>query len=532
MVMAGTRRLTKWNWQQTRSVIRCQQEFFSDLSVGGSRSNPRRLRPAGVRDATLRGSGWRNPILGWLRLCEERFNGTKTSTSAENVGNLFFPLSASWGLRVEATVSPLVERKMVIAGTLAESFPKAEQHLQSLADLKISAARIRRTTRRSGQARIELRQHLRSYFESLPLPEQSYRVPDGTVAPDMAVVMLDGGRLQILDRLIEPAARTSPRKKGEHWKESRIGLLLNMSGTSHSHDPCPELPDFLAGGSDLEKKLSEIGHLIAIPENQGKTADSSAELSAPACSEGPTRRRRRGRDAKPLTADQRPLPGPDLLYRVCVASRDCWDDFGKLMAAEAWQRGFAGAQHKVCVTDGSDAIRRVLENYFSHYVHVLDLMHALGYAMNAARAVGGGQSEIRVRYRSWAELIWQGKVNEVIQALKEHQSSLGNPPPEASADDPREALRRSCVYFTNQQSRMNYPEYRKQGFPLTSSLMESAVKQVNRRVKGSEKFWSESGGDELLALRADAVSDGDKLSEFLRQLNQPNDGFRQYSHAA
>ena len=62
--------------------------------------------------------------------------------------------------------------------------------------------------------------------------------------------------------------------------------------------------------------------------------------------------------------------------------------------------------------------------------------------------------------------------------------------------------------------------------------LESAVKQVNRRVKGSEKFWSESGGDELLALRADAVSDGDKLSEFLEQLSKPQDGFRQYAHAA
>lgn len=457
----------------------------------------------------------------------------KTSTSAANVGSLFFPLSASWGVRVEATVSPLVERKMVIAGTLAESFPKAEQHLHSLADLKISAARIRRSTKRSGQARIELRRQLQGYFESLPIPEQSYRVPDGSVAPETAVVMLDGGRLQIFDRMIERAARTSPRKKGEHWKESRIGLLLNMSGASHLNDPCPGLPDFLAGGSELEKKLSEIGHLIAVPENQGKTADFAKESCVPAgTTASPTSRRRRGRDAKPLAPEQRPLPGPELLYRVCVASRDCWDDFGKLMAAEAWQRGFAGAQRKVCVTDGSDAIRRVLENHFSHYTHVLDLMHALGYAMNAARAVGGGHSEIRARYRGWAELIWQGKVNEVIEVLKEHQSSLGNPPQDASSDDPREALRRSCVYFTNQQSRMNYPEYRKQGFPLTSSLMESAVKQVNRRVKGSEKFWSESGGDELLALRADAVSDGDKLSEFLEQLSKPNDGFRQYAHAA
>lgn len=47
-----------------------------------------------------------------------------------------------------------------------------------------------------------------------------------------------------------------------------------------------------------------------------------------------------------------------------------------------------------------------------------------------------------------------------------------------------------------------------------------------------ETFWSESGGGELLALRADAISDGDNLSEFLKLQSQPNDGLRQYAHAA
>lgn len=466
-------------------------------------------------------------MLGLCKRFGERFSGVRTNTSAENVGSLFFPLSASLGLRVEATVSPLVERKMVLAGTLVESFPQAEKHLKTLADLKISAARIRRSTRRVGQARLEIREQLLRHFESLPIPQQHGRVPDGVKGPEIAAVMLDGGRLQILDRSIDKAEFTAHRK-GEHWRESRIGLLLGMSGPAYTVDPCPQLPEFLAGGSELEKKLGEIGHLIGIKENQGKTTDSEA----PQIYSEPKNRPRRSRDAKPLSLLNRPLPGPDLLQRDCIASRDCWDDFGKLMAAEAWVRGYAGSHRKVCVTDGSDAIRRVLENYFSHYTHVLDLMHALGYAMNAARAVGGKQSEIRLRYRQWAELIWQGKVREVVDELDKYQKAIGDPPQNAPDDDPREALRRSRVYFTNQQSRMNYPEYRKQGFPLTSSLMESAVKQVNRRVKGSEKFWSEDGGNELLALRADAISDGDKLTQLLSQFCLPNDGFRQYAHAA
>ncbi|MCH7729059.1 MAG: hypothetical protein IH991_21640, partial [Planctomycetes bacterium] len=60
---------------------------------------------------------------------------------------------------------------------------------------------------------------------------------------------------------------------------------------------------------------------------------------------------------------------------------------------------------------------------------------------------------------------------------------------------PREVVRVSRVYYENHAKRMNHPEYRRQGFPLTSSLVESAVKQVGRRVKGSEKYWSCTGGE-------------------------------------
>jgi len=54
---------------------------------------------------------------------------------------------------------------------------------------------------------------------------------------------------------------------------------------------------------------------------------------------------------------------------------------------------------------------------------------------------------------------------------------------------------------------MDYPQYRKQGLPMTSSHIESTVKLLNHRVKGSEKFWSECGAEALLQLKADTLSD-------------------------
>ena len=72
----------------------------------------------------------------------------------------------------------------------------------------------------------------------------------------------------------------------------------------------------------------------------------------------------------------------------------------------------------------------------------------------------------------------------------------------------------TLTYLQNQQSRMHYPEYRRQGLPLTSSHMESTVKQLNRRLKGSEKFWTESGAEALLQLTADDLSQSQPLTRF------------------
>jgi hypothetical protein len=94
------------------------------------------------------------------------------------------------------------------------------------------------------------------------------------------------------------------------------------------------------------------------------------------------------------------------------------------------------------------------------------------------------------------------------------QHQLGIPPPGATASDPRERVDRAMTYYRNHSELMKYPEYRKQGLPLTSSHMESTVKMINARVKGSEKFWRKEHGESLLHLRAESLSDSKPLAAF------------------
>lgn len=48
------------------------------------------------------------------------------------------------------------------------------------------------------------------------------------------------------------------------------------------------------------------------------------------------------------------------------------------------------------------------------------------------------------------------------------------------------------------RSRMDYPHYRRQGLPITSAPMESLIKQINHRVKGTEMFWNDPAGAEVI----------------------------------
>lgn len=64
------------------------------------------------------------------------------------------------------------------------------------------------------------------------------------------------------------------------------------------------------------------------------------------------------------------------------------------------------------------------------------------------------------------------------------QHSPGPDPRERSPETAHEAL----TYLQNNRTRMNYPDYRRQGMPVPSSLIESLIKEFNWRVKGTLSF--------------------------------------------
>src|SRR5262249_32233427 len=110
-------------------------------------------------------------------------------------------------------------------------------------------------------------------------------------------------------------------------------------------------------------------------------------------------------------------------------------------------------------------------------------------------------------------------------------AELGVPPPESPDSDPRKLVFEALRYLQNNAQRMHYDEYRRLGLPIMTSAVESTIKQINRRVKGSEKFWSEPGAEAILQLRADFLSETEPLVRFWKQREANASGQRTYRQA-
>ncbi len=183
------------------------------------------------------------------------------------------------------------------------------------------------------------------------------------------------------------------------------------------------------------------------------------------------------------------------------------------------------------MADGAENNWTMHRQLFSSFVPILDFIHALSYVFASAMA-GRHFKEGWTVYERWIQWVWSGDVAQVIAALAVRQAELGMPAKDEAEGNPRAVVARALTYLQNNKDRMRYQEYRRQGLPITSSYVESAVKQINQRVKGSEKFWNEDGAEELLQLRADYLSDGAVMEAYWKRREASETGQNRYRPAA
>ena len=250
--------------------------------------------------------------------------------TAANVGGLFFPQSKSLGID-RSGLSPTLQAKVVRAGTKNSSFAQGSDDLRDYLQLKIDPKQVERVTERIGAERWNQRDAEVEKYMGLPLVERKGK-PAEVTAPALAVVSVDGGRLQIRG---EPKASATEAEealpaddghKGKHWREDKIGLLMTMTSEEKTSDPCPEVlaafvdPTRIAKLTrELKTKKSASVEAIA-PEVAGGT--DAPEKVTEVLSEGGTK------------TDWVP---PEMKTQYFTATRRPWASLGPMVAQMAWK---------------------------------------------------------------------------------------------------------------------------------------------------------------------------------------------------
>ena len=62
-------------------------------------------------------------------------------------------------------------------------------------------------------------------------------------------------------------------------------------------------------------------------------------------------------------------------------------------------------------------------------------------------------------------------------------------------------------YFEHHQRRMQYLEFREEGFPIGSGTVESGVKQFKHRLTGTGMRWNAENANRMLVIRAAVLGD-------------------------
>ncbi len=198
---------------------------------------------------------------------------------------------------------------------------------------------------------------------------------------------------------------------------------------------------------------------------------------------------------------------PQLLVTTHVATSRDAAAIGKMAIVEAERRGYRQAKVVIGMGDGGNWIDPLFENLFRLDARIIDWCHASEHVWNCAKAVHGADTpEAAMMGERMEALLWDGRIDDVIAMLQVESGRLGPPREGDPPQHARRQLEQNIGYFTKHKPHMDYPGFRSKGWPIGSGVTEAGVKQFNKRVKGTEQFWTEPGIESVLSLRGMWVS--------------------------
>lgn len=160
-------------------------------------------------------------------------------------------------------------------------------------------------------------------------------------------------------------------------------------------------------------------------------------------------------------------------------------DFTPALWALAVEYDLPTARERAVVADGALWIWNVAEDVCPDGRQIVDWFHASQHLAQAAQVLYPDNEALRQRwYRAMKDNLYRGHVHSIVETL----SQAGH--------------EEEATYFLRHQRRMQYLEFREEGWPLGSGTVESGVKQFKQRLTAAGMRWNADSANQMLVIRA------------------------------
>ncbi len=181
--------------------------------------------------------------------------------------------------------------------------------------------------------------------------------------------------------------------------------------------------------------------------------------------------------------------GVNLHYTAVLGHKPA---FTSALWALAVEHDLPTAKARAVVGDGALWIWNVAEDICPDGRQIVDWFHAVQHLVDAASILYPDEKDASQRAQ-WLTIyqdhLYMGRIDKISAALhRRGQADLAS-------------------YFERHRRRMQYLEFREEGFPIGSGTVESGVKQFKQRLTGAGMRWNAANADRMLVIRAAVLGD-------------------------
>ena len=232
--------------------------------------------------------------------------------------------------------------------------------------------------------------------------------------------------------------------------------------------------------------VSSDGTMIRLREEGWKEVKLAAFSEVEVLEPGSQKRRSEQREGKRAGEEVVRLNAHSYCAGVWQA-----DTFEQHQYAEGLRRGLDLLEQLSSANDGALWIERTTFTNFPEASQVVDWSHALERLWAVAHAVYGEGEAAKEWLRPREEALWDGKVEQVIEALESLDLESPSYPDE---------VRQAPGYFRHNRDRMRYDVFRASGYPIGSGTVESAANNVvKHRMRRPGRGWRRGCAQAMLA---------------------------------